>query len=213
MVQFKDLANKKGKERDVREVIFAKEETIKVFEPDKEDIEKIFALQEKFIDEENPQRLKLSGEDIINLFSMLTDIEGLDNITDEEVEDVINNPSIALLNAQHVIEGIVTEVYKMVILSVKNQILETDLRVESAKTSNELMERTLDLAKRDGTTKEHAKKVEKAKEKLAKLQDLRDEEAVEETEEEVVEKDIPQIGKHANVLAQYRNTFGDSEED
>lgn len=208
MVQFKDLANKKG-EREVREVIFAKGETIKVFEPDKEDIEKIFALQEKFIDEQNPQRLKLTGEDIIDLFSMLTDIEGLEDLTDEEVEEVIDNPSIALLNAQHVIEGIVTEVYKMVILSVKNQILETDLRLESAKTSKELMERTLDLAHRDGTTKEYAQKVEDAKGKLAKLQKLKEET---ETEEENSDSEKPQkgtsaIGKHANVLSQYQSAF------
>lgn len=213
MVQFKDLANKIG-EREVREVIFAKGETIKVFEPDKEDIKKIFDLQEKFIDTENPERLQLTGGDVVELFSILTDIEGLDDLTNEEVQMVVDNPSLALLQAQHVIEGIVTEVYKMVILSVKNQILETDLNLETAKTSNEVMERTLGLAQREGVSKEYAEKVEKAKAKILEFKKLQDEEPKEEMNksEEIV---IPtkQIDKHANVLAQFQNTFGEVQDE
>ena len=208
MVQFKDLINKQN-DRDVREVVFAKGETIKVFEPAKDDIEKIYSLQESFIDENNPQRLVLTGKDVIGLFEMLTDIQGLEDLTEEEINEVIENPSMALIQTQHIIEGIVTEVYKMVILSIKNRILETDLNLETAKTSNELMERTLGLAQRDGTSKEYADKVEKAKAKIIQLQNKQDEVSVETVTSEPVE----QIGKHDSILNQYTSTFGEVEDE
>lgn len=216
MVYFKDLANKKG-EREIRELVFAKGETIKVFEPDMDDIEKILEIQERFIDSENPENINLDGEEVIELFKILTDIKGLDDLTEEEIEEVIDNPSIALLNTQNVVEGIVTEIYKMVILSIKNRILETDLNIQSAKTSDELMERTLDMARRDNTAKEHAKKVDEAAEKVAKLHAAREEaegEATKSTEETDKKPAEPtkQIGKHANVLAQYRQSFGEESE-
>ena len=208
MVQFKDLINKQN-DRDVREFVFAKGETIKVFEPAKDDIEKIYSLQESFIDENNPQRLVLTGKDVIGLFEMLTDIQGLEDLTEEEINEVIENPSMALIQTQHIIEGIVTEVYKMVILSIKNRILETDLNLETAKTSNELMERTLGLAQRDGTSKEYADKVEKAKAKIIQLQSKQDEVVVETVTSEPVE----QIGKHDSILNQYTSTFGEVEDE
>lgn len=215
MVKFKDLSNGSQENRGVREVIFANGDTITVFEPDKQDIDKVFALQEKYIDEENPEKLSLTGKDIIELFGILTDVEGLDELTEEEVNEVIDNPSIALLQAQNVIEGIVTEVYKMVILSLKNHILETELNMESARTTSEIMEKTLKLAQRNGQSKEYAKKVEKAKKKVVSLQQKQKEnEEKEATEEQPVEKkEVKQIDNHSTVLGQFRNVFGDTEDE
>lgn len=228
MVQFKNLISDPDNRR-VRERIFIDGETIKVFEPSKEEINKIFDMQEKFIDKKNPNRLSLSGKDVVDLFKLLTDIEGINDLTDEEIDKVIENPSMALINAQHAIEGIVTEVYKMVILSMKNRMLETDLRMISAQTSQEVMERTLDLAKKDGKSKEYADKVEKAKAKVLEFKKAQDEsgkdislEAVKNSEkarEASVEalnaapKPFKQIEKHSNVLSQFRDTFGETKED
>lgn len=217
MVQLKDLANRKGN-REVREVIFVKDETITVYEPDKDNIEEIFALQERFIDGENPERLQLTGRDVVGLFSMLTDIKGLNDLSDDEIEDIVNNPSMALIQVQKVIEGIVIEVYKMVILSIQNEVLLADIKMETAKSQSELLERTKVLAQRDGKTKKYADNIDKAKAKVLQLQKLEQEqEVVEEVAEEtaVVEKpnNVKQIGKHANVLAQYQNTFGEVEDE
>lgn len=216
MVQFKDLANTKGK-RKIREIIFAEGETIRVFEPDEDDIRKIVEMQEDFMNEENPERLQLGGREVIKMFSMFTDIEGFDDLTDEEIEHVTNNPSIALFQAQHAIEGIVTEVYKMVILSMKNRILETDLRLESSKVSKEVLERQLRLTEKDGTNPELVAKIDEARKKLAEVQSQHDEARGLESEEEEKSEPKPkvetkQIGKHDNVLAMYRSTFGEPEE-
>lgn len=215
MVQFKDLANK-AENRKVRELIFANGETVKVFEPSQEDIKKIFDLQEKFINEDNPERLSLTSNDVIYLFSLLTDIEGLEDLTDEDIQEVTDNPSMALLQAQNVIEGIVIEVYKMVILSVKNRILETDLNLEQAKTTQEVMERTLGLAQRDGKTKEYADKVEKAKAKVLefrKSQEIKWDEDEEPADEKETPQNVKPIEKHANQLASFRQTFGETSEE
>lgn len=209
MVLLKDLANRKGN-REVREVIFAKDETITVYEPDKENIEEIFALQERFINGDNPERLQLSGRDVVNLFAMLTDIGGLDDLTDEEIDDIIDNPSMALIQVQKVIEGIVIEVYKMVVLSIQNEVLLSDVKLETARSQNELLERTKLMAQRDGKNKEYADKIDKAKAKVLELQKM--EQAPEKTEEQKP-VETKQISKHATVLSQYQNTFGDVEDE
>lgn len=211
MVQFIDLMNKK-ENRQVREIVFIKGETIRVFEPSKDDIDAIIALQGEFIKEleDGGSKISITGEQIIKtLFPLLTDVSGMDELSNEEIDEVIQNPSLALLQASHAIEGIVTEVYKMTILSARNRLLESDLALEDARTTNEMLVKILGLAEREGKTKQMVDNIKKASEGL----ELAKEKALATKDSQVKEfaSNVTHIDKNANTLSKFKQTFGEDD--
>lgn len=214
MVQFSELMNHK-KNRQVREVVFVKGESIHIYEPSKEDVEVIVSLQEKFSkSEKDKTNIVVTGEDLVAiLFPLLTNIEGMDKLTKEEINEIVDNPSLALTQASHVIEGIVTEVYKMTILQARNRILETDFRMESVRTTSEIVEKALGLANRDGKTGQLLDKIKTATEKVDSLKDVqlkREVRAVLESQPVNLNIDnTPKINQHSTTLAQFKNTFSE----
>ena len=214
MVQFSELMNHRNN-RQVREVVFVKGESIHIYEPSKEDVEVIVSLQEKFSkSEKDKTKVSITGEDlVVILFPLLTNIEGMDKLSKEEIYEIVENPSLALTQASHVIEGIVTEVYKMTILSARNRILETDFRMESVRTTSEIVEKALGLANRDGKTGKLLDKIKTATEKVESLKDVqlkREVKAVLESQPVNLNIDnTPKINQHSTTLAQFKNTFSE----
>ena len=214
MVQFSELMNHK-KNRQVREVVFVKGESIHIYEPSKEDVEIIVGLQERFAkSDKDKTKISVTGEDLVSiLFPLLTNVEGMEKLSKEEIAEIVDNPSLALTQASHVIEGIVTEVYKMTILSARNRILETDFRMESVRTTSEIVEKALGLANRDGKTGQLLDKIKTATEKVESLKDVREKREVETifTAQPVDLKvdNTPKLSKHSTTLAQFKNTFSE----
>ena len=214
MVQFSELMNHK-KNRQVREVVFVKGESIHIYEPSKEDVEIIVGLQERFAkSDKDKTKIAVTGEDLVSiLFPLLTNVEGMEKLSKEEIAEIVDNPSLALTQASHVIEGIVTEVYKMTILSARNRILETDFRMESVRTTSEIVEKALGLANRDGKTGQLLDKIKTATEKVESLKDVREKREVETviTAQPVNLKvdNTPKLSKHSTTLAQFKNTFSE----
>ena len=214
MVQFSELMNHK-KNRQVREVVFVKGESIHIYEPSKEDVEIIVGLQERFAkSDKDKTKIAVTGEDLVSiLFPLLTNVEGMEKLSKEEIAEIVDNPSLALTQASHVIEGIVTEVYKMTILSARNRILETDFRMESVRTTSEIVEKALGLANRDGKTGQLLDKIKTATEKVESLKDVREKRDVETilTAQPVDLKvdNTPKLSKHSTTLAQFKNTFSE----
>ena len=214
MVQFRDLMNNK-KNRQVREVVFVKGESIHIYEPSKEDVEIIVGLQERFAkSDKDKTKISVTGEDLVSiLFPLLTNVEGMDKLSKEEIAEIVDNPSLALTQASHVIEGIVTEVYKMTILSARNRILETDFRMESVRTTSEIVEKALGLANRDGKTGQLLDKIKTATEKVESLKDVREKRDNQSVLTHPVDKikvdNTPKLSKHSTTLAQFKNTFSE----
>lgn len=157
-VNFKDLKNGNR----VREVISYQGEVIRVYEPTKEIMEEIFRMQEQFIDKEDINEIDVGGKDVIYLFKKLTDIEGLDDLTDEEIDTVIEDPTPALIMTQNVIEGIVTEIYKMVILSARNRMTEMDFTAKSGKLMNNIFDLSEAYSAQNAEVSEKMEKVKQA---------------------------------------------------
>lgn len=210
MVQFKNLANSSIKEdRKIREQIFVAGETVTIYEPNKEDIDVIIDLQGDFVGGDDEEKIDVSGSNVVRvLFPLLTNIEGMEDLTDEEVEEIVENPTIALIQAQHVIEAIVIEVYKMVILSARKSLLEQDFQMETYKTSSEVIERTLGIAAKNNETSGAIQKIERAQSKFDKAAKL----SVVPDEEQSDTEDVKNIGQHANEVAKFRAVFGESED-
>lgn len=200
-----------AEDRKIRDVVMSAGTSINVYEPTIEDIDTIIDLQQKWVENDDMQ---IAGIEVIKvLFPMLTDMEGIDDMTDEEISDVVNNPTNALLQIQYHIETIITEVYKTALLKTRKEILDADLSVESYKVSEETIGRTIALsAKNNNTTeKEIIKKIEKAneeyetaveEEKVIKLNNLVKEEAE-------TKKELTQMEK---ILAEYQDSFASTDE-
>lgn len=209
-MKLKDLKNT-TEDRKIRDVVMSAGTSINVYEPTIEDIDTIIDLQQKWVENDD---LQIAGIDVIKvLFPMLTDMEGIEEMTDEEIADVVNNPTNALLQIQYHIETIITEVYKTALLKTRKEILDTDLSVESYKVGEETISRTIALsAKNNNTTeKEIIKKIEKAneeyetaveEEKVIKLNNLVKEEAE-------TKKELTQMEK---ILAEYQDSFASTDE-
>lgn len=154
MVLFKNMKNDPDN-RSVRQIIEAPTGIIKVFEPSQDDVKKMMKLQDLLVSmnqdvegsENEGQVLEVSGLTIIReLIPMLTDIEFDEDMSDEEIEDIIENPNMALMEVSQVLSSIVTSVYKMMILSAANHLLENDMMLETYKVDNAAMNKAVQLA-------------------------------------------------------------------
>ena len=194
--------------RKIRDVVMSSGSTVNIFEPTLEEIDEILNLQDEWVSDEG---MSISGADVVKvLFPMLTDLEGIDEMTESDIQEVIDNPSNAFIQIQYHIETIITEVYKTAILKARKEILEKDLEVESYKVSEEVFDRTLSLAAKNNGTKEVFDKLQNAEEefnqaeeneKITKLEDYKGQEK--ESESTLDEAQIK--------LAQFKEAFADKD--
>ena len=194
--------------RKIRDVVMSSGSTVNIFEPTLEEIDEILILQDEWVSDEG---MNISGADVVKvLFPMLTDLEGIDEMTESDVQEVIDNPTNAFIQIQYHIETIITEVYKTAILKARKEILEKDLEVENYKVSEEVFDRTLSLAAKNNGTKEVFDKLQEAEEefkqaeeaeKITKLEDYKNQEK--ESESTLDEAQIK--------LAQFKEAFADKD--
>lgn len=194
--------------RKIRDVVMSSGSTVNIFEPTLEEIDEILKLQDEWVSDEG---MNISGADVVKvLFPMLTDLEDIDEMTESDVQEVIDNPSNAFIQIQYHIETIITEVYKTAILKARKEILEKDLEVENYKVSEEVFDRTLSLAAKNNGTKEVFDKLQEAEEefkqaeeaeKITKLEDYKKQE-----KESELTLDEAQIK-----LAQFKEAFADKD--
>ena len=194
--------------RKIRDVVMSSGSTVNIFEPTLEEIDEILKLQDEWVSDEG---MNISGADVVKvLFPMLTDLEGIDEMTESDVQEVIDKPSNAFIQIQYHIETIITEVYKTAILKARKEILEKDLEVENYKVSEEVFDRTLSLAAKNNGTKEVFDKLQEAEEefkqaeeneKITKLEDYKKQEK--ESESTLDEAQIK--------LAQFKEAFADKD--
>lgn len=146
MVKFTALRNGSGEERRVREVCTAGNLSVIVYEPSREDTEQILEWQDQLFEEgaDGQMSVKVSDEQMIRLlYPLLTNLEGFDELKDEEIKDVTQNPSIALIQTTSVITQILIEVYKITILSIRRQMVEQDLEFETFKFNQQAAQKIL----------------------------------------------------------------------
>lgn len=199
--------------RKIRDVVMSAGSSINVYEPTLVEIDEILKLQEKWASKDG---IEVSGIDVIKvLFPMLTDLEGINEMTDEEIREVNDNPTNAFLQIQYNIETIITEIYKTTILKTRKEILDTDLQVEAYKVQDETIERTIALASKNNGTEEVANKLKLAEksfleaekenaesEKVVKIEKFKTEEKESETG----------LSKAMAELDKYRGSFASTED-
>ena len=194
--------------RKIRDVVMSSGSTVNIFEPTLEEIDEILNLQDEWVSDEG---MSISGADVVKvLFPMLTDLEGIDEMTESDIQEVIDNPSNAFIQIQYHIETIITEVYKTAILKARKAILEKDLEVENYKVSEEVFDRTLSLAAKNNGTKEVFDKLQEAEEEFKQAEE--DEKITKLKDYKAQEKDSESTLDEAQIkLAQFKEAFADKD--
>lgn len=179
-------------EKQVREIINTPQGSIEIYEPNFETVKTIVDMQfgQQFGAETGV--ISFDGATVIKeLFPLLTNIE-LNDLTDEELEDVINNPSIHLLIAQQIVAQIVAESNKLYAQRVKTELMTADSTMAQVELINSIPNIILDKAKRDGNVSDLMSKVESASKEL--------EEAIEKEAKEIIQsEEVNDVGQSETI--------------
>ena len=159
-VHFRKLKNDQ-ENRSVRAVIMNGSEHINVYEPSLKDVKDIIDAQEGWVSVEDG--VNISDEDVLKkLIPMLTDIEGMEDMTDEEIMDVANNPSVSFLSVQSEIQSIIIEIYRHIVVLSRRQLQDAYFELETMLTQKESFDRTMSMAAKYGKDKDLPAKLQKA---------------------------------------------------
>lgn len=139
-VKISKLKNKAEK-RNIREVVSVNGDIINIFEPTEEDVRQIMEYQEKYLQGDD---FEITGAELIRVFfKLLTDIDGIDDLTDEEIDDIVENPSVAFLMVQSVIEGIILDVFRYIVSNARNEVVMADFSAQAEIAQTDLLESVL----------------------------------------------------------------------
>jgi hypothetical protein len=167
LVQLKALKNN-PKDRKIREVIRTGADVIRVYEPAADDIDKLIEIAGLL--SENTRKtgmIQLSDTTMLReVIPMLTDITGLEEMTDDEIHDVIENPSVELMQVSKLIESILVGVYKTVILSYKVKLEQQDFELSAEMMGTQSLSTLDKVASLDPDSQAAMYDLQKAKEQL-----------------------------------------------
>lgn len=182
MVKFKNLYSD-PENRPILNVIDSPTGKITVFEPSKDDVAKIIQMDgmiASFNQEPSEDNmLQVDGPEILKkLIPMLTDIEIDPDMTDEEMNEVIENPTVELMQVNAILESVVTHIYQLMILSFKTELDLQRMVGASYESADKAVGMLLDSASKSAegrqlldeinkTSKEAKETEEKAKDSLA----------------------------------------------
>lgn len=144
MVQLKSLYAD-PESRQIRDVITTPTGQITIFEPTMEDTQAIMELQDLVASfnqdgDESTNYLDISGVTVLkDIIPRLTDIEIPEDMTDEEIAKVVENPTVEMRSVMSYLSSIVTHIYKLMILNYKNDLELQDLVKDSEEISNQTM--------------------------------------------------------------------------
>jgi hypothetical protein len=171
MVNFANLVNKK-EARKIRDVVLAGNDKIVVYEPTIDEVDKIINGQEDFIKGVRTGEISLDGVYVVKeLFPLLTDIEGIGDLTDKEIKDVVENPSLAYLQVEQSIKGIIVEIFRSLVIASKTELLEADLIRENENIQNSALDAIFKKIAQESNSEDLLQKIEVATQNMIKAKE------------------------------------------
>ncbi|MBS4462290.1 hypothetical protein JXA27_06925 [Aerococcaceae bacterium zg-B36] len=202
-----DILKSPKNERRVRDVLSVSGTIINIFEPSENDVNKILELQEKWVKSET-EGVSIDGADIVKeLFPLLTDIEGIEDLTDEEIKAIVNEPSLAFLQAQYAIEIIIGEIFSTLVLSQRKALSNAHADFALNQSNQEMFDRVVSLAAKSSSVEDVTERIENQVEELMKVNN----EAKEKVLELQIEESKSALSAQQNILNAYLESFSDKE--
>lgn len=217
-VQAKNLISRKGN-RAIRKSVFTSNgDSIIIYEPTRDDIAKIMEMQERWVQNQTADGLEFEPDQyqvIRELFPLLTDIEGLEELTDEEIQELDENPNILFMQAAQVVQQIIAEVFSLIVLNYDKSIAESEAIIATNNSVLNTIQNTVIQASIEAGDPTLFDKINEEIEKeyqKGSLESLRSELAQTEKDLEAEKKMItvaPQDRKvdHIAKLAEFRKAF------
>lgn len=217
-VQAKNLISRKGN-RAIRKSVFTSNgDSIIIYEPTRDDIAKIMEMQERWVQNQTADGLEFEPDQyqvIRELFPLLTDIEGLEELTDEEIQELDENPNILFMQAAQVVQQIIAEVFSLIVLNYDKSIAESEAIIATNNSVLNTIQNTVIQASIEAGDPTLFDKINEEVEKeyqKGSLESLRSELAQTEKDLEAEKKMItvaPQDRKvdHIAKLAEFRKAF------
>ena len=210
MVKFRSLYNDPN-DRQILTVVSTPTGQVTIFEPSKDDVQEIMQMQDMVAafnqQSEEDNTLDIDGTSILReLIPRLTDLEIDPDMSDEEMSQIIENPSLELLEINSVIQDIVTKIYTLMINNFRGE-LELQKLVNA---SEEIGDQTLGMYISEATKTDEGRKTIASINKLSK--EVKDKQSNDnETNEEAKAKEKKAFDKNAEILKpdSYENSIKD----
>jgi hypothetical protein len=155
-----------SEERQLREMINTPQGTIEVYEPTMDMLSDIIELQRTQNFGADTGTVSFDGIQVVRtLFPMLTNVD-LSDSTDEELSEIIENPSVHLLIAQQVVAQIVAEANKLYAQRIKTELMNSESTMAQVELMNSIPSLLIEKAKGEGKVSELVQKVEEAGKEL-----------------------------------------------
>lgn len=151
-------------ERVIRETVKTPTGLIEIYEPNVGEVVFIMDLQRDSMDGESISDLETVSFDgktvLTKLFPMLTNID-MSNVSEEELINTIENPSIHLLIAQQYVAQIISEINHLYVEQMKTKLKESENVMSMVELMNQIPMAIIESAKQSGQYTELIENVEK----------------------------------------------------
>ena len=174
MVQFNSFYNDPNN-RQILEVINTPTGAVTIFEPSKDDVNKIMQLKEMVdaFNQENVDEnlLDINGTTILKeLIPLLTDLEIDPDMTDEEMAQIIENPTVELSLITSVLSSVVTNIYTLMIMNIKNNLELRNMVDQTEEISDSALAMFISKQSKTDEGRKQIEEINKQSDKIVKME-------------------------------------------
>ena len=174
LVQFNSFYNDPNN-RQILEVINTPTGAVTIFEPSKDDVNKIMQLKEMVdaFNQENADEnlLDINGTTILKeLIPLLTDLEIDPDMTDEEIAQIIENPTVELSLITSVLSSVVTNIYTLMIMNFKNNLELRNMVDQTEEISDSALAMFISKQSKTDEGRKQIEEINKQSEKIVKME-------------------------------------------
>jgi len=174
-------------QRKVREYINTPQGAIEIYEPTLDDVNAIIDIQRGTGFDFNSSFVEFDENVLLTqIFPLLTNIE-IEDLSAEELQKIIDNPSIHLMIAQNIIAQIISEANKLYAENLKAELASAETALAQSDLVNSIPHIINEHAKRDDSIREALEEIDAKSNEVLDLLDNLDEEEKEPEQEEVKE--------------------------
>ncbi|MEH7207620.1 hypothetical protein V7094_15480 [Priestia megaterium] len=169
-------------QRKVREYINTPQGAIEIYEPTLEDVNAIIDIQRESGFDFNSQFVEFDENVLLTkIFPLLSNIETGD-LSAEELQKIVDNPSIHLMIAQNLIAQIISEANKLFAENLKAELASAETALAQSDLVNSIPHIINEHAKRDDDIREALEEINSVTDEVLNLLDDEDEPEQEQTE-------------------------------
>lgn len=174
LVQFNSFYNDPNN-RQILEVINTPTGAVTIFEPSKDDVNKIMQLKEMVdaFNQENADEnlLDINGTTILKeLIPLLTDLEIDPEMTDEEMAQIIENPTVELSLITSVLSSVVTNIYTLMIMNFKNNLELRNMVDQTEEISDSALAMFISKQSKTDEGRKQIEEINKQSDKIVKME-------------------------------------------